>query len=182
MKKVFVSIAACTVVSFVSPFVCAETPKMPKPGAEHQRLGYFVGEWKGEGEMKPSDMGPGGKITSTDKCEWFDGKYAVVCRSQGSCPMGATKSLGIMGYSAEEKVYTYYGVDNMGMTMTSVPHGTLKGDTWTYNSEGMMHGKNMKMRVTIKEVSPTVHTFSMDMEGADGKWARVMDSKFTKVK
>ena len=25
----------------------------PKPGPEHQRLHYYVGEWKSEGAMKP---------------------------------------------------------------------------------------------------------------------------------
>jgi hypothetical protein len=36
-----------------------------------------------------------------------------------------------MSYSSEEKVYTYYGVDNSPMTMASVPHGTVQGNTWT---------------------------------------------------
>ena len=62
--------------------------------------------------MKPGPMGPGGKFTSTDNCEWFEGHYSVVCRSEGTMPMGPSKSIGILGYSPEEKVYTYYGVDN----------------------------------------------------------------------
>jgi len=183
MKNIFKSIVTYAVVSlFTSQFSSAAAPQAPKPGPEHQRLGYFVGNWTSEGEMKPSDWGPGGKTTSTDKCEWFEGKFAVVCHSQGTCPMGATKSLGISSYSAEEKVYTYYGLDNMGMTMTTVPRGTLQGDTWTYNDESMMGGKKMKMRVTIEELSPTSYTFAMDMQGADGKWNRFMDSKYTKAK
>lgn len=182
MKKTFKVFAACAVPFFVCQLASAQPPEAPKPTPEHQRLGYFVGQWKGEGEMKPSDMGPGGKVTSTDKCEWFEGKFAVVCRSEGQCPMGATKSLGVMSYTPEQKVYTYYGVDNMGMTMATVPRGTVQGDTWTYTSEDMMGGKKMKTRVVIKEVSPTVHTFAMDTQGADGKWARVMESKYTKVK
>jgi hypothetical protein len=94
---------------------------------------------------------------------------------------GASKSIGILGYSTEEKVYTYYGVDNTNMTMASVPRGTLQGGTWTYNDEGMMGGKKFKTRVTIKEVSPTVYTFQMEMQGPDGKWAPMMESKNTKV-
>ena len=46
----------------------AQERAAPRPGPEHQRLGYFVGNWSTEGEMKPSDMGPGGKMTSTEKC------------------------------------------------------------------------------------------------------------------
>lgn len=153
----------------------------PKPGPEHARLGYFVGKWKSEGEIKPGSMGPGGKTSSTDNCEWFDGRYSVVCRSEGTTPMGPSKNLGILSYNAEEKVYTYYGVDNTSMNMASVPRGTVQGSTWTYTDESTMGGKKVKSRVIIKEVSPTEYTFRMDFQGPDGKWAPVMESKNTKV-
>jgi hypothetical protein len=161
----------------------AQTPQPPaKPGPEHQRLGYFVGKWTGEGEMKASPMGPGGKITSNDTCDWFEGHFAVVCHSDGKSPMGPSKSIGIMSYNPEEKVYTYYGVDNSAMTMASVPRGTVTGNTWTYNDEGSMGGQKYKSRVTIKELSPTSYTFTMEMQGPDGKWAPMMETKNTKVK
>jgi hypothetical protein len=170
------------VVSVAYPqFGIAQAPESPKPTPEHARLGYFVGKWEGEGEWKPGPMGPGGKVTSSDTCEWFEGRFSVICRSEGTTPAGPMKSIGILGYSSEEKVYTYYGVDNTNMTMASVPKGTLKGDTWTYTDESTMGGKKVKSRVTIKEVSPTSYTFKMEMQGPDGKWAPAMESKQTKV-
>src|SRR3954462_12192436 len=99
-----------------------------KPGPEQKRLGYFVGKWTVEGEMKPGPMGPGGAITSNDTCEWYSGGFAVICRSAGKSPAGPSKGLAIMGYNADEKVYTYYGVDNTSMAMASVPRGTRQGD------------------------------------------------------
>lgn len=187
MKNRLECLMACAAVCFFGiPLASADDShdanKMPKPSAEHQRLGYYVGTWSTEGEMKPSEMGPGGKMTGTDKCTWFEGGFAVVCHSEGKGPMGPGKSIGILGYSAEEKVYTYYGVDNTGMTMTTVPHGKLQGDTWTYNDESMMGGKKVKSRVIIKELSPTQYTFKMDMQKPDGTWATVMESKSTKTK
>jgi hypothetical protein len=158
----------------------AQAPPAPTPGPEHKRLGYFVGKWTTEGEMKPSPMGPGGKISSTDDCEWFEGGFAVVCHSTGKTPMGPSKSIGILGYSPEEKVYTYHGVDNTMMSMTSVPHGTLQGDTWTYTDENVMGGQKVKSRVTIKELSPTAYTFKMEIQGPDGNWAPMMEAKSTK--
>jgi hypothetical protein len=177
-------IAAAVVIALVGfQFaVAAQAPQAPKPGPEHQRLEYFVGKWTSEGEMKPGPMGPGGKITSSDTCEWFEGKFAVVCRSEGTTPMGPSKGLGILGYSPEEKVYTYSGVDNSGMTMTTIPRGTVQGNTWTYNDESMMGGKKVKTRVTIKEASPTAYTFKMEMQNPDGTWAPMMEAKNTKVK
>ena len=163
-------------------FAAQQAPPMPKPGPEHQRLSYFVGKWTSEGEMKPGPMGPGGKLTTSDSCEWFEGRFAVVCRSEGKTPMGPMKNMGLMSYSTEEKIYTYYGIDNSGMTMTNVARGTVKGNTWTYTDESTMGGKNMKSRVTITEVSPTEYTFRMEMQAPDGKWLPVLESKNTKAK
>ena len=117
----------------------------------------------------------------TDTCEWYDGHFSVVCRSEGTGPWGPTKSIGILGYSTEEKVYTYYGVDNSPMTMSTVPKGTVQGKTWSYTDESMMGGKKVKSRVTINEVSPTEYTFKYELQGADGKWAPMMESKSTKM-
>jgi hypothetical protein len=158
-----------------------ETQGPPKPGPEHKKLGYFVGDWRTEGEMKPGFMGPGGRFASTDKCEWFEGGFAVVCRSEGKGPSGPTKSLGILSYSPEEKVYTYTGTDSMGVTMTTVPRGTVSGKTWTYNDQSLMNGEKVKSRVVIKELSPKEHTFTMELQGKDGKWMPMMESKSTKV-
>lgn len=178
------ALCAVAFASMVSlQVVAAQAPAAPpKPGPEHARLGYFVGKWTSEGEMKPSPMGPGGKMTSADNCEWFEGHFTVICRSEGKSPMGPMKSIGILGYSPEEKVYTYYGVDNTNMTMASVARGTRQGDTWTYSDESTMGGNKMKSRVTIKELSPTSYTFTMEMQGPDGKWMPLMEAKNTKAK
>jgi hypothetical protein len=173
-------LAAFTVISAAGLQVAAAQAP-PKPTPAHARLGYFVGKWTAEGEMKPGPMGPGGKFTATDNCEWFEGRYSVICRSEGTMPTGPSKSIGILGYNLEDKVYTYYGVDNSSMTMASVPRGTLQGDTWTYNDQGTMGGQKYQSRVTIKELSPTAYTFKMEMQGPDGKWAPMMESKNTKV-
>jgi hypothetical protein len=182
MKRMLNMLAAYAVVSVASvQFAAAQAAQAPKPGPEHARLGYFVGKWTAEGEIKAGPMGPGGKFTSSDDCEWFEGRFSVICHSEGKTPMGPSKSIGILGYSPQEKVYTYYGVDNTNMTMASVPRGTLRGDTWTYNDEGMMGGQKFKTRVTIKELSPTAYTFRMEMQGPDGKWMPMMESKNSKV-
>jgi hypothetical protein len=184
MKRRFAFLATCVAISLGALQLAAlgQVPQPPKPGPEHERLGYVVGTWTIEGEMKPGPMGPGGKMTSTETCEWYEGRFSVICRSEGKTPMGPNKNMGILGYSPEEKVYTYYGVDNSGMTMASVPRGTVQGDTWTYLDENMMGGQKVKSRVIIKELSPTTYTFTMELQGADGKWAPVMEAKNTKAK
>src|SRR3954468_4576917 len=92
MKRPLQLLTAFAMVSAASLQVAAA--QAPKPGPEHARLGYFVGKWNAEGEVKPGPMGPGGKFTSADNCEWFDGRYSVICHSEGKMPMGQSKSIG----------------------------------------------------------------------------------------
>jgi Protein of unknown function (DUF1579) len=181
MMKAFTVLGAYAVISVAGPqLAAAQGQDPPKPGPEHKRLGYFVGKWNAEGEIKPGPMGPGGKMKSSDTCEWFEGQFSVICRYEGTGPMGPSKGIGILGYNTEEKVYTYYGVDNSNMTMASVPKGTVRGDTWTYTDESTYGGQKVKSRVTIKELSPTSYTFRMEMQGPDGKWTPMVESKNTK--
>jgi hypothetical protein len=125
---------------------------------------------------------PAGKHTSSDRCEWFDGRFAVVCRNEAKTPMGPMKGLGLLSYNPEEKVYTYYGIDSSGMSMTTVAKGTVEGDTWVYTDEGKMGGKTIRSKYTIREMSPTSYSFTWEMQGDDGSWKKVLEGKQTKAK
>jgi hypothetical protein len=43
-----------------------------------------------------------------------------------------------------------------------------------------MGGKKYKSRVVIKELSSTSYSFKMDMQGPDGKWMPMMETRNTK--
>jgi Protein of unknown function (DUF1579) len=183
MRSLLRVLAACGLLSAAGAAAApAQEARPAEPGPEHKRLGYFVGRWTTEGEIKPGPMGPGGRMRATDTCEWFQGGYSVVCRAEGTGPSGPSRSLGILGYNTEEKVYTYYGVDNTAMTMASVPKGSVQGGTWTYTDQGTMGGQEWQSRVVIKELSPTEYTFRMELRGPDGKWLPMVESKSTKAK
>jgi hypothetical protein len=154
----------------------------PKPGPEHKKLDYFAGKWTSEVELKANPFMPAGKYTSTDQCDWFTGGFAVRCQSDGNGPTGPTKSLGILGYNTEEKVYTYYGIDSTGMVPATVSRGTVAGDTWTYTDESKMGGKMVKSRYVIKVGTPTAYTFKWELQGEGGAWSTVMEGKSTKAK
>lgn len=161
--------------------VGAQAPA-PKPGPEHKKLEYFVGKWTTTGEMKASPFGPAGKVTGSDNCEWFQGGFAVVCHSQGTAPTGPTRSIGIMGYSSEEKKYTYFGLDNTAMFMTAIPKGTVEGDTWTYTDSGTMGGQPYQARFVLKVVSPASYTFRWETLGPDRKWMPILEGTSTRAK
>ena len=59
MKGMLKTILALAAVSSAAAPAAAQAAPAQKPGPEHQRLGYFVGRWKAEGEVKPGPMGAG---------------------------------------------------------------------------------------------------------------------------
>lgn len=181
-KTVKRTLALIVVVMFVlvQAVPAQAPPQMPKPGPEHKRLGYFVGHWTSEGDMKPSAFGPGGKFSSTDHIEWFPGGFFLVLHTEEKGPMGVGKGLAMMGYKAEEKAYFYHGINSMGMTDSA--KGTVQGDTWNWTSETNMGGKPMKTRFTIKELSPTSYSMKFDSSPDGRTWSTVFEGKVTKAK
>jgi hypothetical protein len=176
-QRVILAGAALVLVASVG----ARAQEAPKPGPEHKRLEYFTGKWSSESEVKPNPVMPPGKYTTKDDCAWFHGGFALVCHTEGSGPMGAMKSVGIMGYNAEDKIYTYYGIDSSGMTPTVVSRGSVQGDTWVYTDESKMGGKLVKSRYTMKTLSPTAYTIKWEMQGPDGTWSALMEGKSTRT-
>jgi len=153
--------------------------EMPKPGPEHKKLGYFVGTWNLTGEMKPGPMGPGGKMTGTSNCSWFDGGYAVVCKDSGKGPMGPMKGMGILTYDNEDKMYEYFGIDNMGMAEKA--EGKVENDVWTYTSNEKMNGKAFKGRYTISNVKPDGYDFKFETSEDGNAWSTMMEGKYAKA-
>lgn len=153
--------------------------EMPKPGPEVKKLGYFVGTWNSAGDMKENPFGmPAGKVTSTDKCEWFTGGFQVVCHSTGKGPMGAVHGLGLLAYNTEEKAYTYVGIDSAGFNEAS--KGNVDGNNWTYTSDEKMGGKTYHGRYSMV-TSPGSYTFKYETSQDGNNWTLVMEGKATKV-
>jgi len=152
----------------------------PKPGPEVQKLAYFLGTWKGEGEIKASPFGPAGKFSGTESCEWFAGGFHVVCRIESTGPEGRMTELEILAYDAEAKAYTYYSISSRGWSDTS--KGSLTGNTWTWVWDDRVAGKPAKFRETVEQLSPTSDTFKTEYSVASGPWTVFLEGKSTKVK
>jgi hypothetical protein len=177
MKRTFNLIAILLVVGATWAWA-QQAPEMPKPGPEQQRLRYFVGDWRTEGDMKASPFGPAGKFMGTDHAVML-GDFFVVTHSDGKGPMGSMKALSTLAYDPKEKVYTYDEYNSMGQH--EVSKGTVSGDTWTWTNEEEMGGKTMKGRFILKEVSPTAYTFKYEISEDGNSWTNVMDGKTTKI-
>jgi Protein of unknown function (DUF1579) len=161
--------------------ICAATARAqneaPKPGPELKKLDVFAGSWTLEGTMKPGAMGPGGSMTENEKCEWMEGDFYLVCHADYKSSMGNVVGLSVLGYSAEDKTYTYREFNSSGEFDDS--RGTLDGDTWTWTSDEKWEGKVMKGRFIMKMSSPTSYTFTFDLSNGTS-WNTLMDGKATK--
>jgi len=58
------------ILGCASPCWGQTTQQMPTPSPQHQRMGYFAGDWKLDGTVKISPNAPGGPFTSTEHGEW----------------------------------------------------------------------------------------------------------------
>ena len=169
----------CVCILLMASAVSAEQPEMPQPTAEHKGLAQWVGTWSGEGDMKPGIFGEGGPMSWSEECTWFEGsKFHVVCKSEGSGPMGPVKGIGIIGYKPEREVYTHYGVDNNGWS--AYAEGTREGDTWTYLSKESMGGQTYHTRATMTLTAPDTMEFTWEMSEDGENWVLLMDGSNTK--
>jgi hypothetical protein len=85
-----------------------------------------------------------------------------------------------MGYSADDKVYSYREFNSWGEFDDS--KGTLDGDTFSWTNETKMGGMTMKGRFVMKNLTPMAYNFSYEMSQDGAKWTTVMDGKATKAK
>ena len=153
--------------------------EMPKPGPEHKKLDVFAGTWALEGTTR-GDMAPGTKVTENEKCEWMEGGFFLVCHTDFKTSMGDGTNVSVMGYSADEKSYSYREFNSWGEFVDS--KGSLDADTWTWLNDEKEGGKTIKGRFTMKITSPTSYNFTYEISSDGTKWTTVLDGKATKGK
>jgi hypothetical protein len=123
-------------------------------------------------------MGPGGKMTMSDKNEWMPGGLFLTMHSSFNSDMASGSGIAFMGYDPDSKQYTYDEFNSMGERTHST--GTVNGDTWTWVGDQKMGDQTMKGRFTTKILSPTSYSFKFEMSQDGTTWSTIMDGKSTK--
>src|SRR5437762_8395491 len=178
MKSLFN--AACFL--FVTPclaFGQEQTNQTPKPGPEVQKLGYYVGTWKGQGESKGGPFGPAGKLSSKMTCDWFSGGFQMVCRGEETGPTGTRGFLNIKSYDQKTKSYTEYAISSLGDSEHDLG-GSLGGGTLTYTIDEHAGGKPVKFRYTEVHVSPVLMTYRAEAALGGKPWRSIAEGRITK--
>ena len=180
LKRGSMVLAGAWILIGVIVLMAQEHGGPPQPSPAHNKLGVFVGTWKDEAEMKPGPFGPGGKLSLTESCEWFTGGFSVVCHTDTTGFMGDLKTLTVLTYDPEEKLYRFYEFNSVGWSQSA--KGTVDGDTWTLDGESKMGGKLIKSRSTIRLSSPDSAVVRSEVSVEGGAMTLLMELKGTRVK
>jgi hypothetical protein len=147
---------------------------------QRERLAYFAGKWILEGQSE------GVRVTMTETCEWFAGRFHLVCRREGftadpslrsRTPDGKLSSQSVIGYDAAAKTYTNYVINSSGMGF--LLRGAVDGKVWTWNAD---IDANTKLRATMTELAPGSYTAQAEVASiGSNRWAVVEEGTAKKV-
>lgn len=176
-------IVAITIFALIlSSFLFAQAPQQSSaPGLtpQHQRMGYFAGDWTASGTSKISPKTPAASFTLKEHGEWVTDGYFLETKTSMKGALGTVNSVRVMGYNPEDKVYTYNVYNNLGEHQLALGH--LNGNTWTWDSEEKLNGVVIKGRYTIVETGPNSFTFKSEVADPKGGWATVMEGTAMRV-
>jgi Protein of unknown function (DUF1579) len=166
MNKLFI------VILLLVGFTSSDAAQSGGPGPEHARLDTFAGRWTIDGEAE------GERYTLSEACEWFTGRYHLICRREGKGPQGTIAGQSIMTWDSSAKAYALVGINSNGASV--LVHGTPAGNVWTWTGSLDIAGRALKVRLTTTTQSPSSYTFSI--EGSiDGKWVPLESGRGTKI-
>jgi len=152
----------------------------PRPWPELRKLDYFAGTWMMDGEIRPGAMGPGGKMTETDRNQWMDGGFFLVVRSEFMTSMGDGTGVAYMGYDPNEEAYTYDEFNSVGEAIHS--KGAVNGNLWTWSGERNTDGVSTKTRLSQTITCPASYDFKFEISQDGTNWTTVMDGWATRQK
>lgn len=171
-------VLAFAILGCTSPCWGQDPQQTVTPSPEHQRMGYFAGDWKLQGTMKIGQNSPGGPFTSTEHAEWVSGGFFLETHSSMHSVLGDVRGVRVMEYNPNDKVYTYNAYNSLGEHLMATGH--VVDNTWTWNSDAQLNGVIAKGRYTITVVSPTGYTFKYETPTPTGAWSTVMEGKATR--
>ncbi|MBU6417607.1 MAG: DUF1579 family protein [Xanthomonadaceae bacterium] len=172
---VFLLLAPCIA------FGQAQTNQTPKAGPAIQKLGYYVGTWRGQGETKGGPFGKAGKLSSEMTCSWFAGRFQIVCRGEETGPTGRREFLNVLSYNQKTKSYTQYSISSLGESEYD-QGGSYDGNKLVYQFDEGAGKKHTNIRYTEAHVSPALMTYKAEAAVGGGPWMVIAEGKITKIK
>ncbi len=151
----------------------------PDAGPEIQRLGWLVGKWRLEGEVKENPFVSAGKMEASLDCQWFSGGTGLLCVYDLAFSDARMQEVSFYGYDPEAKSYWCYDTDSTGMS--SLGTVAIDGKSWTHVFGYKMNGKPVKMRLVLFDLTPTSCSWKNEFSLAGGPWTLFQEGKASKV-
>lgn len=159
------SLVVAALLSSVSP----HSLPAQGPPPETAKFSYFEGTWELSGEDQKGPMGAGGRTTGTEKCEWFEGHFAMVCHADFVTSAGPGKSMSTYTYNTAKKKYSFDGIDSYGADVSST--GVIVSGAWHWTSYPMsMPDGSYLIRYIVTPVSEREYSYKWEWSKNKGAW------------
>lgn len=155
-RRTALAVAASAVITLPSYTVAAGR------GPEYDALAIYLGAWTQEGR----------ESVFREDCDWYDGRFQVVCHSTSTRSDGSTgRGMSVLGYSPSEG-YVYAGIGNRGR-FEMLRGGRFENGRFIFESTARENGKSVTSRITIGPRTDAGFPFVVDASTDGGPWARV---------
>ena len=167
MRRVSLSGVTLTIAIMLLSTASVRTAAQQAPGPEHERLGFWVGDWS-------YVVGDGSGTMTAERL----GDFFIQMTEVYTNPTGNTfEILGVLGYAPAEKVYTWHRYWSNGYS--DAAKGWVHDDTWTFVFDEPV---GEKARMTMVEDSPDVVVFRWERSIEGGPWEVTSEGRTTKVR
>ncbi len=164
-----------------APSLAVAQPQSPRRSAAVNKLGYYIGTWAGHGETKGGPLGSAGKLASRQTCNWFAGRFQVICHGEEQGPSGKRQFLNVLAYDDTSSAYTEYSVSSRGEAEYD-RGGSLVGRTLMFIVDSDADGKPAKFRYSETHVSQNRYTYRAEVVVDGGKWSELAQGEIVRVK
>ena len=156
---------------------------VPQPSKEHGLLHKDVGTWDAEITLFPPGEGAAPmKSKGTEKNELLTGGMWLVSRFEGEMAGMKFAGAGTSGYDPIEKKYVGTWADSMSPHLMIIK-GAYDPATKTMTSTGEGRepsGETYQAKLISRHLDDGTRTFELHMRGADGKFTKMMEIKYTR--
>jgi hypothetical protein len=150
--------------------------EMPRPGPAQEKLKSFVGEWRGQEKMHPTQWMPEGGVRDAKISNKLalDGFAVVQDYVQSDKGTPQFQGHAVIMKNTKAETYQMYWFDSFSPSLFEGPFDGTHASFVSNSPMGMM-------RATFDFSKPGRYAFKMELS-ADGKsWAPMMDGEYRKA-
>jgi hypothetical protein len=157
-------------LGLVARAVSGQAADVPERAPEYAHLEMLIGRWTTEGS----------ESSFVEVCDWYHGRFHVVCHSERKRPDGSTgHGMSVLSY-VPGAGYVYTGIGSRGRYET-LEAGVWSGGSLTFTSTAIEDGKSVVTRIQVGPSTDRGMPFVVDTATDGGAWTRVETTMYVKL-